>query len=151
MNITDTNIAELEFGAIYLDRDAGNHPEDGGALISQDWYVVATAPDGSRWIRYMGTYGWDFDIDDDGYPHVFRQVLIPTQDDDGLEPRPDLTCRDLEEATAALAYLLGAAASPRLNPDVWAEWVPVYGSDCYERESWEELTAYGEREAERWG
>lgn len=145
MKITDINPTELDFGVVYEDQFAGRHPEDGSELLAQVVYVVATAPNGARWRRYIGTYGWVTECDpEDGFPLCYQAAFT-----DGRHVGD--TFEILTDAASKAAAKLQASTTRRLNPNAWEEWVPVYGSPTYQNESWEEENAALEREAERLG
>jgi hypothetical protein len=145
MKITDTNIMELDFGVIYEDQFAGRHPEDGSELLAQVVFVTATAPDGSRWKRYVGTYGWVTESDpEDGFPLCYQVAFSDAR-------KVGETLEVLLDAASKAAANISASATRRLNADVWEECQPVYGSSAYVNGSWEEHNAALEREAERWG
>jgi len=145
MQVTDFDTTTLTFGVIYEDHDAGRHPEDGCPLVAQVYFVTATAPDGTRFKRHVGTWSWVSD-DVDGYPMAYRSAFAPNGrhlsgiDDAGLA-----------DAAAEMAARLEASPTRRLNPEAWEFAGAVYGSDAYQALGIEEETAHFEREAERWG
>lgn len=139
-SITAYDVQDLEFGVVCEDHFAGHHPEDGSTLRAQVYYVVANAPDGSRFVRYVGTWGWVTGEDEDGYP-VCRQAAFHNGRYLGISQD------ELAEATAAMANRIQSSNSRKLNADVWVEWMPIYGSEQYIRGYWEEVQSATERES----
>jgi hypothetical protein len=133
--ITEYDPMSLEFGVIYEDQYAGRHPEDGAELLAQVVFVTATANDGTRWKRYVGTYGWVTECDEDDF-HVYRAAFSDCR-------KVGDTLEMLLDAAAKAVANIERSTTRRLNPDVWEDWIPVYGSKEYSRR----LYDY-EREAE---
>ena len=90
--------------------------EDGEAYIAEVFYVVAQAPDGSRWAHDELFRGCAVHHDDEGY-EVFGDVR-------------DLALHRCERLTARTEAHV--AAGGRLDPAHWNEIDPAYGSAAYQ-------------------
>lgn len=99
---------------------AGNHPEDGTALDGSSFTVVATFPDGTRFGRYIGGAGWDFEIIDGDYPAVWFD-----------QERKDLLQHHANQLADKLNDIVKSGGTPWLNPNIWEKMDPAYGSAAY--------------------
>jgi hypothetical protein len=143
--IQDYDPMELTFSVREELFDAGRHPEDGEQMEGVAHYVMAEAPDGTRWYRFVGTVGWKFEDHPDGDIITLRDCYIEDND----EPVDKI---DVECCASMLATRLNRSTTRRLNPTVWDYAGACYGSAASVELGCEaEQIAAEEREAESWG
>lgn len=144
MKVTDIDTTTLTFEATYEYIATGHFTEDGDELVERAFFVVATTPDGTRFKRCVGYWGWENNIAG-AEPFVYRAAFAP--EGRRLEGVGEAT---LADAATEITNRLEASPTRRLNPDAWTFAGAVYGSAAYQALNIEEDTIALEREAESW-
>ena len=109
--ISDYPADRLTFSWAFDLYNAGSHPEDGTSLDGHSYYIIAETPAGRRFSRDMGCVGYGFEDE-----HCYI---------DGDNDEMKAKCETLTNN-------LTTKYSPKLNPDVWFEIDPTYGSIAYQ-------------------
>ncbi len=107
--------------------ECGIHDEDGSNLVGSHHYVVATARDGRRFLRSVGSSSWLCTYNDDDEP-VYDRTADP---------------RELDKAAAALAAKLNKMSCPRLDEHAWFHTDAAYGSEEFSRNEEFSQLVYG--------
>lgn len=147
MNITDFDPMSLQFSVMSELNESGICSEDGTPLLNVDYFVSATTPEGFRFWRHVGTFGW-VNKTIDGHTFAHQMMTIP---ESFKMPPFGGNAEYLADVAWKLAESLHLSTTRRLNPDKWVFIGTVYGSDAYIQANEEETIAAQEREAERWG
>ena len=133
-SIKDYDSGSLDFCAKVEEFENIRHPEDGTQLLGEAYSVVATAPDGTRFIHLVGMWDWIVGSDEDGDLIVYRS-----------HDRKDMAGR-----AQRLADTLNENKHPVLVEIDWDFAGAVYGSEAYQKLNLEAETAAWERNHDRW-